>query len=74
MPDPKIIAEISISETMSYRTFVDPDIAAMFEGNKTYFSWEPLVAQLVKELRDLRMVRAAEFTKQVERERRGDSQ
>lgn len=34
-----------------YRTFVDPDIAAMFENKGSYLSFEPLLAQLIKELR-----------------------
>ena len=42
-----------IFETMpDYMEFVDPDIRQMFE-DKQYFSYEPLLAQLIKELRKL---------------------
>ena len=35
----------------NYMSIIDDDVAALFKGNKSYLSFEPLLAQLVKELR-----------------------
>lgn len=45
------IGIIDLPMAVDYRSFVDPDVARMYEGNRTYLSWEPLIAQLIAQLR-----------------------
>lgn len=46
---------VQIPLTPDYTEFVDADIRALFENRGAYFSHEPLMAQLIKEFRLLRV-------------------
>lgn len=47
---------VSIPKPPDYMDFVDSDIRVMFDGRGGYLSHEPLLAQLIKEIRLMREV------------------
>lgn len=61
MNKPIIDTSIKIVDSMppspDYKSFVDDDIRAMFDGKGGYFLQDILMAQLIKELRRLNEVR-----------------
>ena len=42
---------------VDYQSLLTREVAELFEGNKMFYSWEPLVAQLVWELQQQRKER-----------------
>lgn len=52
---PMLDIAVSLQQPVNYASLLTREVAVLFEGNRTFLSWEPLMAQLVWELRQQRI-------------------